>query len=86
MHFPKSPSDWLPGDPRLGEPPLPRWIWNPRPVLPRGLSYEDYLFLLDTYGTWATHRAIAVVPRSATKDEVEATASELYEATRARRG
>ena len=25
-------------------------------------------------------------PRSATKDEVEATASELYEATRARRG
>lgn len=62
-HIPKWPPDideWLPGDPTRGEPPLPRFSWNPS-----WLTTEQFTQLEEETSTWAARRAEAMVgPRA----------------------
>jgi hypothetical protein len=51
---------------------------NPGLILPTGMTPEDYAELVDKYGLWATRRALAFVPRTATKEEVARVAESLY--------
>lgn len=62
-HIPKWPPDieeWLPGDPTRGQPPLPRFSWNPS-----WLTTEQFTQLEEETSTWAARRAEAMVgPRA----------------------
>lgn len=53
--FPPDPSEWRPGNPFEGEPPAPRWLWNP------WLTSEQMGTLEAETSTWAARRAEAMV-------------------------
>ena len=87
MHIPAFPPTWEdfhPGDPNEGLPPLPMFLLNPRPALPLGMTHEQYREIVDSFGLWATNRAIAMLPHSSTREQVERAARDLYEVATAR--
>ncbi|MBU2009676.1 MAG: hypothetical protein KJ624_07575 [Chloroflexi bacterium] len=60
------------------------FLLNPRPALPLGMTHEQYREIVDSYGLWATNRAIAMLPHSATREHMETAARQLYETATAR--
>ena len=79
-HIPKFPpelNDWLPGNPLRGELPLPGFLRNPL-AIPETITPEEYNEVVGKYGLWATRRAIAFLPRTATRTELEKVAKALY--------
>lgn len=76
--FPPRWRDWAPGTPDQGEPPLPRFLFNPRS--PTWIPYEMRRSLEEKYGYWAVRRAESALPRSATPAQIEEAVKQLYEA------
>ena len=73
--FPPRIEQWAPGDPFEGEPPLPRWMWNPaRKWLPPDVRRE----MEEMYGYYATRRTEAMVPPRDGVELAKRVAGEMY--------
>ncbi len=84
MHRPKFPPTWRdfgPGNPIVGEPPLPKFLLNPS-----WLSYEERAKLEQDFGHWAAMRAEAMVSPRDGIDIVRKIASRMYEDMKMRAG
>ena len=82
-HMPQFPpvyEDWAPGDPRKGEPPLPRFLFNP------WLSPAERGDIELEAGRWSTSRAEAIVPEKAGPEVVRQLATRFWQEFAKQRG
>lgn len=78
--FPPDPAEWRFGNPYNGEPPLPRWMWNPV----RWLIPEQREFIERESGHWATQRSEAMTSPADGFEVCRRLARQMYESMKAR--
>jgi len=80
MHRPKFPpnyiEDFAPGNPFKGEPPLPRFLWNPKASW---LDWENKQKIAAQVGGYAARRAEAFVPSGAGPEAVMRVGRRMYD-------